>query len=95
MPTAYAEVWIGSEDCVGKITARRVFRCLPTRTGPRCSPSACSEMSKTKVGGYATTYKATHNFTFATLRGGRHEVPETAPGKALELMRKLVTNTPF
>ena len=51
--------------------------------------------NSTQVGGYATTYKSAKGFTFATVRGGRHEVPETAPGKGLELMRKLVTNSEF
>ena len=33
-----------------------------------------------QVGGYATRY-ANNDFTFITIRGGRHEVPETAPVK--------------
>jgi len=48
-----------------------------------------------QVGGYATRYKSKTNFTFATVRGGRHEVPETAPAKAFELMRRLVTGQNF
>ena len=45
MPTANAEGSIGSEGSVGKIWVRRVFRYVQTGTGPRRSPSACSEMS--------------------------------------------------
>lgn len=50
-----------------------------------------------QVGGYATTYKAPSgfNFTFITIRGGRHEVPETAPDKALEMVSRLLTGEPF
>jgi cathepsin A (carboxypeptidase C)/serine carboxypeptidase-like clade 1 len=33
--------------------------------------------------------------TFITIRGGRHEVPETAPNKALELVKHLVSGEPF
>mmetsp|Transcript_24183 Transcript_24183/g.31463 ORF Transcript_24183/g.31463 Transcript_24183/m.31463 type:complete len:479 (+) Transcript_24183:188-1624(+) len=37
----------------------------------------------TSVGGYATTYEVDGpGFQFTTVRGGRHEVPETAPERA-------------
>jgi serine carboxypeptidase-like clade 1 len=50
-----------------------------------------------QVGGYSTVYKspAGHNFTFITVRGGRHEVPETAPDKALAMLQRLVTGGEF
>ena len=48
-----------------------------------------------QVGGYATRYKTPHNFTFITIRGGRHEVPETAPEKAFELLRRVLDGTSF
>lgn len=38
-----------------------------------------------QVGGYATRYE--NNFTFITIKGGRHEVPETAPEQSLEMLR--------
>ena len=41
----------------------------------------------TQVAGYAIRYAA-NNFTFLTVKGGRHEVPETAPEQALELLTK-------
>ena len=44
MPTANAEGWIESEGSVGKVSVRRVFRYLQVGTGPRRSPSACSEI---------------------------------------------------
>jgi hypothetical protein len=45
---------------------------------------------KNQVGGYATTYAA-NDFTFITVKGGRHEVPETAPLQAFEMLRRIVT----
>jgi len=44
---------------------------------------------------YTTTGKTGSGFEFVTVRGGRHEVPETAPGKALELLRRLTDGVPF
>lgn len=37
----------------------------------------------------------TPSFSFVTVRGGRHEVPETAPAQALELVRKLIAGESF
>ena len=34
-------------------------------------------------------------FTFVTVRGGRHEVPETAPEQALEMVRRLISGVEF
>ena len=51
-----------------------------------------------QVGGYSTVYSvpdSPHNFTFITIRGGRHEVPETAPDKALEMLSRLLTDGDF
>ena len=48
----------------------------------------------TQVAGYAVRY-AKNNFTFITVKGGRHEVPETAPEQALELIRRLVHGESF
>lgn len=47
-----------------------------------------------QVGGYATTYTA-NDFTFVTVRGGRHEVPETAPEQAFEMLRRVLTQDGF
>eukprot|EP00755_Sulcionema_specki_P006138 Sspe_Gene.34647::Locus_16828_Transcript_2_2_Confidence_0.667_Length_2483::g.34647::m.34647/K16296/SCPL-I; serine carboxypeptidase-like clade I len=47
-----------------------------------------------QVGGYATRY-AKNNFTFITIRGGRHEVPETAPWRALSMLSKLLNGEQF
>lgn len=47
-----------------------------------------------QVAGYATTYAA-NGFTFVTVKGGRHEVPETAPDQALELLKRLITGAAF
>jgi len=52
-----------------------------------------------QVAGYATQYNVgsttTGSFEFITVRGGRHEVPETAPGKASEMLRRVINNIPF
>ena len=47
------------------------------------------------MGGYATRYATPHNFTFITVRGGRHEVPETAPLQAYEMLRRLIAGESF
>ena len=47
-----------------------------------------------QVGGYATRY-AKNNFTFVTVRGGRHEVPETAPDKAFAMIKGLLSGWTF
>lgn len=46
-----------------------------------------------QVAGYATSYE--NDFTFVTVKGGRHEVPETAPEAGLELFRRIVTQAGF
>jgi len=52
-----------------------------------------------QVGGYAVEYDVSSlgsgSFEFVTVRGGRHEVPETAPAQALELLDRLINNKRF
>lgn len=51
-----------------------------------------------QVGGYSRVYAppgSPHNFTFITIRGGRHEVPETAPDKALAMLNNLIHGIEF
>jgi len=48
-----------------------------------------------QVGGYATRYESKNNFTFMTIRGGRHEVPETAPEASYEMLRRLISGEEF
>ena len=43
-----AEGCLESEGSTGKVSVRRVLRHLQVDVGPRCSPSACSEMLKKK-----------------------------------------------
>merc|ERR1711879_421475 len=43
-----------------------------------------------QVGGYRIVYDTPHNFTFTTIRGGRHEVPETAPIKAFTFFERFL-----
>jgi hypothetical protein len=46
-----------------------------------------------------TTQRATnnnqHSFSFVTIKGGRHEVPESAPGQAIEMLKRLINNDSF
>lgn len=52
-----------------------------------------------QVAGYATTYDVSDlgsgSFQFITIRGGRHEVPETAPAQAIEMLSKLMEGQAF
>lgn len=48
-----------------------------------------------QVAGYAINYATPHNFSFITVKGGRHEVPETAPEQALEMIRRVVGGVGF
>ena len=42
------------------------------------------------IGGYATEYEVGGKFEFVTVKGGRHEVPETEPVRAFEMMRRFL-----
>jgi len=53
------------------------------------------DAAREQVGGYATRYSTAHNFTFITIRGGRHEVPETAPVSSFEMLNRLLTGAQF
>jgi len=52
-----------------------------------------------QVAGYATEYDVSSlgsgSFAFVTVKGGRHEVPENAPGQAFELLTRLINGTAF
>lgn len=51
-----------------------------------------------QVGGYAVEYKSNDRkfpLTFVTVRGGRHEVPETAPLKAINMLQHVLNGTAF
>lgn len=62
-----------------------------------------------QVAGYAVEYDVSsltntkrpatalngNSFSFVTVRGGRHEVPETAPGQALEMLTRVIAGTSF
>ena len=50
---------------------------------------------RNQVGGYATRYTTPYNFTFLTIKGGRHEVPETAPAAAFDMLTRLLTGDSF
>ena len=55
--------------------------------------------NENQVAGYATAYDVSSmgsgSFQFVTVRGGRHEVPETAPAQAMELLNKLLNRESF
>lgn len=52
-----------------------------------------------QVGGYATEYDVSGHgkgsFTFLTVKGGRHEVPESSPAQAMEMLWRIVHKKPF
>ncbi len=52
-----------------------------------------------QVAGYAVGYDVSHlgsgSFEFVTVRGGRHEVPESAPAQAMELLSRLLNGKSF
>lgn len=57
-----------------------------------------SDAQGKQVAGYAVNYKTPKtgkDFIFTTIRGGRHEVPETAPEQAFELIRRLISGKKF
>ena len=43
----------------------------------------------------ATVYDTPYDFTFITVRGGRHEVPETQPERAMAFFSYFLDGTPF
>ena len=47
------------------------------------------------VGGYATKYDVDGKFQFVTVKGGRHEVPETEPVRAYEMLEKFLAGEDF
>ena len=57
--------------------------------------------AENQVGGYAVSYDvssldgSTHSFEFITVRGGRHEVPESAPAQGFEMLTRLISSTAF
>ena len=56
--------------------------------------------AENQVGGYAVAYdvsslSSTTTFEFITVRGGRHEVPESAPAQGLEMLSRIIQNQPF
>ena len=56
-------------------------------------PSYSENTVLQKVGGYAIRYA--QNFTFITIRGGNHMVPETAPESSFEMMRRFLSGEYF
>ena len=47
------------------------------------------------VGGYATRYDVEGKFQFVTVKGGRHEVPETEPVRAFEMIQRFLGGENF
>lgn len=48
-----------------------------------------------QVGGYATAFDVGGEFVFTTVRGGRHEVPETAPERAFAMLATFLSDSEF
>ena len=58
------------------------------------------EGNDNQVAGYAVGYDISalpseHTFEFVTVKGGRHEVPESAPAQGLELITRIVNSQSF
>jgi serine carboxypeptidase-like clade 1 len=57
--------------------------------------------NENQVAGYATKYDVAGqgsgegSFEFITIRGGRHEAPETAPGQVMEMLNRLLGGREF
>lgn len=58
-----------------------------------------TEGNENQVAGYAVNYDVSAlgsgSFEFVTVKGGRHEVPESAPGQAFELINRLINGKQF
>ena len=48
-----------------------------------------------QIGGYATVFDVPGRFVFTTVRGGRHEVPETAPERAFSMIERFLNGSDF
>ena len=48
-----------------------------------------------QIGGYAIEFAVPGRFVFTTVRGGRHEVPETAPDRAFEMLKRFLNGEKF
>lgn len=72
---------------------------FPVKTSWHAWTYTSTEGNANQVAGYATGYDVSAlgsgSFEFVTVKGGRHEVPESAPGQALELLSRLVQGTAF
>lgn len=69
---------------------------LPVKNSWHSWSYTSPEGNDNQVAGYATGYNvAGGNFQFITVKGGRHEVPITAPGQALEMIRRLINDIAF
>eukprot|EP01039_Chlorochromonas_danica_P000975 gene975-1059_t len=74
----------------------------PVQTAWHAWTYTSAEGNADQVAGYAIEYSVATNatapqasFSFITVRGGRHEVPETAPAQALEMLQRFVGGKSF
>lgn len=96
VPYTDAEGWIASLQ-------------LPVKTAWHNWKYTSEQGNAGQVAGYSVAYDVSpytssdpkvlgqngNSFTYVKVRGGRHEVPESAPGKALEMLTRLIANTAF
>jgi carboxypeptidase C (cathepsin A) len=58
-----------------------------------------SEGHSNQVAGYAVNYdvskEGSGKFEFITIRGGRHEVPESAPAQSMEMLKRMINGEEF
>lgn len=72
---------------------------FPVKTSWHHWAYTSTEGNTNQVGGYAVDYDVSAlgsgSFQFITIRGGRHEVPETAPAQAMEMLTRLLNGQAF
>ncbi|KAJ8605704.1 hypothetical protein CTAYLR_010753 [Chrysophaeum taylorii] len=83
------------DSCVPYTDAEGWVLSLPYNISAPWHPWLLETNGYQSVGGYATKLDVPKWFTFTTVRGGRHEVPETAPQRAFAMMHKFLSGADF
>jgi len=71
----------------------------PVKEGWHAWTYTSAEGNENQVAGYAVNYDVSAlgngSFEFLTIRGGRHEVPESAPAQAMEMLTRIINGDEF
>jgi len=71
----------------------------PVKAGWHSWDYPSSRDSSWQLAGYATEYDVSAlgkgSFEFITIKGGRHEVPESSPAQAYEMLKRVLQKQPF